>query len=185
MAIFVTSDWHFGHDREFIYKPRGFDSIEEHDNTLIQRHNSIVSPEDDVWVLGDLMLGDNAHGLECIKQMNGKLHIVRGNHDTDTRIALYTSLPAVVEVCDAKYLRYGRYHFFLCHYPTLTGNLEKEALTQMTCNLFGHTHQQSYFYNDMPFMVHCGVDSNKGFPLSLDAIITAMTVKVQECKSYL
>ena len=27
--IFVTSDMHFGHDREFIWKARGFTSLQE------------------------------------------------------------------------------------------------------------------------------------------------------------
>ena len=183
--IWITSDWHFGRSREFIYKPRGFDSIEEHDKAIIDKHNIVVTNEDDVYVLGDLMLGDSTHGLECIKQMNGKLHIIRGNHDTDSRIALYTSLPQVVEICDAKILKYNKHHFFLCHYPTLTGNLEKESLTQMTCNIFGHTHQKESFYHDMPFMFHAGVDSNECCPVSLDAIIRKMHDKVEECKSYL
>jgi len=183
--IWLTSDWHFGHDREFIWKPRGFISSKEQDETIIENHNSFVEPDDDVYVLGDLMLGDNDHGIECIKRMNGKLHIIRGNHDTDTRIALYSQLPQVVEICDAKYLRYGKYHFFLCHYPTMTGNLEKEALTQMTCNLFGHTHQKSKFYNDMPYMFHVGVDANECFPISLDMVIDSMKMKVEECKAFL
>ena len=183
--IWFTSDWHFGHDREFIWKPRGFTSIQEHDEALIANHNMVVAPEDDVYVLGDLMLGDNEHGLDCAKRMNGKLHIIRGNHDTDRRIELYRSLPAVVEICDAKYLRADGYHFFLSHYPSLTGNLEKESLKQMTCNIFGHTHQQAQFYNDIPYMVCVCVDATCGFPLSLVGVINRMQDKARECKSYL
>lgn len=29
--IFLTSDLHFGHQREFLYGPRGFNTIQEHD----------------------------------------------------------------------------------------------------------------------------------------------------------
>ena len=183
--IWFTSDWHFGHDREFIWKPRGFSSLQEHDEAIIANHNRIVAPNDDVYVLGDLMLGDNEHGLDCVKRMNGKLHIIRGNHDTDRRIELYRSLPAVVEICDAKYLRAQGYHFFLCHYPTLTGNLEKESLKQMTCNIFGHTHQESLFYNDIPYMVCACVDATSGYPLSIDEVIRKMQDKVRECKAFL
>lgn len=185
MAIFVTSDWHFGHDREFIWKPRGFQNLEEHDETIIHNHNTFVAPEDDVYVLGDLMLGDAEHGLDCIKRMNGKLHIVLGNHDTDRRVALYRSLPQVVEIADAIKLKYNGYHFFLCHYPTMTGNLERESLKQMTCNIFGHTHQKTYFYNDIPYMFHCGVDSNMCYPVPIPEVIGMMKAKVEECKSFL
>ncbi len=183
--IWFTSDWHFGHDREFIWKPRGFSSVEEHDNTIIAKHNGLIFDDDDVYVLGDLMLGNNEYGLNCIKQLKGKLHIIRGNHDTDSRIALYSQLPQVVEICDAKYLRHGKFHFFLCHYPTMTGNLEKESLTQMTCNLFGHTHQKSKFYNDVPYMYHVGIDGHDGWPVLINEVIADMKHKVEECKSFL
>ena len=74
--IFVTSDLHFGHDRGFLYEPRGFDNIEDHDEAVIANWNSVVNEDDDVYVLGDLMLNDNAHGVECIKRLNGTIHII-------------------------------------------------------------------------------------------------------------
>lgn len=33
--IWVTSDLHIGHNKEFVYKERGFQSIEEHDSALL------------------------------------------------------------------------------------------------------------------------------------------------------
>lgn len=186
--IFVTSDWHFNHDREFIWKARGFNSIEEMNQAIIERHNSIITPEDDVYVLGDLMLGgpDRMNeGLELIKQMNGKLHIVRGNHDTERRWLAYPTLPNVVEHKDAIYLKCGKYHFYLTHFPCLTGNLEKETLTQMTLNLYGHTHQKSNFFEDRPYMYHVGVDSHECYPICLTDIVAAMRNKVIECKEQL
>lgn len=183
--IWVTSDWHFGHDREFIWKARGFISVDEMNEYLIACHNAVVKPDDDVYVLGDLMLGDTEKGLSCVKRMHGKLHIVRGNHDTDKRWELYKSLPNVVEMDNAIYLKYKKHHFYLSHYISLTGNLEKESLTQMTLNLFGHTHQKDNFYMDMPYLYHCGVDSHKCFPVNLDDIIKEMHDKVRECKEFL
>ena len=79
--IFVTSDWHFNHDREFIWKARGFNSIKEMNQAIIKKHNSVVTSEDDVYVLGDLMLGgpDRINeGLELIKQINGKNIVLIG-----------------------------------------------------------------------------------------------------------
>ena len=54
---YFTSDLHIGHDRDFIWKARGFSSIEEHDTEILKRWNSIVQPEDTVYILGDLCLG--------------------------------------------------------------------------------------------------------------------------------
>ena len=183
--IWITSDWHFNHQREFIYIPRGFSSVEEMNEAIIARHNKLVQPEDDVYVLGDLMLGDSEKGIECIKRMNGKLHIVRGNHDTDRRWELYKSLPNVVEMDNAIYLKYKKHNFYMSHYISLTGNLEKESLTQMTLNLFGHTHQKDNFYMDMPYLYHVGVDSHNCSPVLLDDIIEEMHQKVEECKRFL
>lgn len=185
MAIWVTSDWHFGHDREFIWKARGFASVDDMNEHIIAAYNAMVKPDEDVYVLGDLMLGNSTNGIEYVKRMNGKLHIVRGNHDTDKRIIEYEKLPNVVEIQNAIVFKYAKHHFYLSHYPTLTGNLEKESLTQMTLNLFGHTHQQTNFYMDMPFMYHAGVDSHKCAPVALDDIIREMHEKVKECKELL
>ena len=69
----------------------------------------------------------------------------------------------------------------MSHYPTLTGNLEKESLHQCTLNLFGHTHQQTNFYQDIPYMYHVGVDSHNCHPILLDTIIEEMHDKVKEC----
>lgn len=181
--IFLTSDWHFNHSKEFIYKPRGFDSAEEMNSALVERHNSLVTSEDDVYILGDLCLG-GAESLEksreLISSMNGKLHVVFGNHDTPKRRQMYAELPNVVETAWALSLNYKKYHFYMSHFPTLTGNLEKESLHEMMLNLYGHTHQKSDFYEDRPYMYHVGVDSHSCYPVSLDAVIDEMKLKVKE-----
>ena len=185
MSIFITSDTHFGHDREFIFQPRGFRDIYSHDQNIIHNWNSVVGKNDTVYHLGDVMLGDNIHGLECLKQLNGQIHIIRGNHDTNPRLALYKECDNVVEVRDAAYLKYGKYHFFLTHYPCNSGSLEKDCLKGMTCNFFGHTHQQTNFYRDIPYMYHVGVDSHNCTPVNIDDAINYMKVKIEECKNFL
>lgn len=185
--IWLTSDWHFNHDREFIWKARGFSSVQEMNEAIIQRHNALVRPDDDVYVLGDSSLGGGdtqilAANKTLIERLNGRLHIIRGNHDTDRRVIMYESCKNVVgPVLYADMLHYKGYHFYLSHFPTLTGNLEKESLKQCTCNLFGHTHQTTNFHLDMPFMYHVGVDSHNCAPVLLDNIIEEMKMKVIEC----
>lgn len=185
--IWLTSDWHFNHDREFIWKARGFSSVQEMNEAIIQRHNALVRPDDDVYILGDSSLGGGdeqvlATNKALIERLNGRLHIIRGNHDTDRRVAMYESCKNVVgPVLYADMLHYKGYHFYLSHFPTLTSNLEKESLKQCTCNLFGHTHQTTNFHLDMPFMYHVGVDSHNCEPVLLDNIIEEMKMKVIEC----
>jgi calcineurin-like phosphoesterase family protein len=183
--IFLTSDTHWGHDREFLWGPRGCKNIQEHNDWVGQRFLSVLEPDDDLYILGDLMLGDNSIGMEYLRRLPCRIHIVRGNHDTDTRWELYKTLPNVVEMADVIRLKHGKYRFYLSHYPTLTGNLESEHLTQMEINLYGHTHQQTNFFKDMPFMYHVGVDSHDCLPVLLDDIIEECKAKVRECIDYL
>lgn len=185
MTIWITSDWHFNHDRAFVYEPRGFKSVEEMNEVIIEKHNEVVTPEDDVYVLGDLCLGDNELGRQCISQLNGKLHVVLGNHDTNTRVKMYQEMNNIVSVNYAEMVKFGKYRFYLSHYPTLTANLEKESLKQCVINLFGHTHQTTNFYNDIPFMYHVGADSHDCYPVNLEEAIQEMKDKVKECKYYL
>ena len=44
--IWLSSDFHFCHDREFIYKPRGFESVEEMNAAIVENWNKNVSNED-------------------------------------------------------------------------------------------------------------------------------------------
>ena len=192
--IFVTSDTHFGHDREFLWGPRGFMSHVDHDRAIIERWNAVVQPDDIVYHLGDVMLGDNAYGMGCLSQLNGNIYIVPGNHDTKSRIELYKTLPNVTVIeteienitLGAVYLKYNKYNFYLSHHPTLTSNLEKAPYLRMhLINLFGHTHQQNSFFMNMPYMFHVGMDSNNCTPVLLDDAIEMMKQETKKCIEFL
>lgn len=186
MKIYFTSDLHFCHDREFLYKPRGFKNIEEMNETIIKNWNSVVSNDDLVYILGDLMLKDNAKGIEYINNLKGNKHIILGNHDTDSRVELYKSEIKNLQGIDyAKRLRYNGYCFFLTHYPCLTGNLEKENAKQCTISLFGHTHSKAKFYEDRPYMYNVALDAHDCTPVEITKIIKDIEEKYQECKNML
>ena len=178
--IFFSSDYHFGHDKEFLWGPRGLPSMFANSQAIVGNHNAIVKDEDDVYVLGDLMLGDNEYGLQMIKSLKGKLHIILGNHDTDTRIKLYEQLPNVVEITYAKVIKIGKQHYYLSHYPTMTANYDDKPYHNHMINLYGHTHQQTNFYNNNPFMYHVGVDSHDCYPVSIEQINEDIHDKVNE-----
>ena len=180
--IFVCSDSHFGHDREFLWGPRGFSNHIDHDEEIIQRWNEVVGPDDIVYHLGDVMLGDNEYGMNCLRRLNGQIKIIRGNHDTDSRWSLYSTLPNVECLGWAEVIKYRKYHFYLSHHPTMTSNLEKAPYLRMhLINLFGHTHQKGKFYNDIPFMFHCGLDAHDCAPVLLDDAIEMMKEETKKC----
>lgn len=174
--IFVCSDLHLSHDRQFVWGARGFNSIEEMNATIIERFNSVVSPEDEVYILGDLCLG-GADSLEAnramLEQLNGKLHIILGNHDTPARIAMYRELPSVVEVVYATMLRYRGYHFYLSHFPTMTGNLDDDKpLKARVINICGHNHTTDKFIDmNKGLIYHVELDAHGCYPILLDTVI--------------
>ena len=171
--IFLCSDFHFGHNKHFLYKPRGFSSIQTHDEALMENFNSVVTHDDEVYILGDLMLNDNKHGIECLQRLHGNLHIMLGNHDTASRIALYTSLPAVREVEYATFLKACGYHFYLSHYPSLVANHDDDKpLKAKMISLCGHAHTDDPFLDwDKGIIFHCEVDAHSNFPIALDDIV--------------
>lgn len=79
--VWFIGDLHFGHEAILKYCPehRPFASIDEHNQALIQRWNSVVRPKDKVFVLGDFCLGK--HNIKYAKYLNGFLHLIMGNHD--------------------------------------------------------------------------------------------------------
>lgn len=171
--IWVSSDFHFGHNKPFLYEPRGFTSIEEHDHALIENWNSVVGAEDEAYVLGDIMLNDNERGLHHLRQLKGHLHIICGNHDTDARRALYSTSPNVVEVTDAGYLKAGKYRFFLCHYPTKVGNFDDAIASKKFYSLCGHAHTSERFLDFSELKsYHVELDAHDMYPVSLDTIIS-------------
>ena len=143
---------------------------------IVENWNSIVQPDDVVYVLGDIMLNDNEQGLKLLKSLKGEIHIVLGNHDTATREALYKTCENVVEVTLAERLKYKGYHFFMTHYPCFTGNLDDEKpLKQRMISLCGHTHTKNSFLDwEQSPIFHCEVDTNDCYPWLLDDIIKNM-----------
>ena len=182
--LFFTSDTHFCHNVSFLYEPRGFSSIEEHDEAIVENWNRVVKPEDRVIHLGDVMLNDNEKGIEYIKRLNGEICIVWGNHCTDARKELLSTLPNVIILGYAHVFKYKKFSIYLSHYPTLTANYDDRHLSQHVINLHGHTHQQANFlYPNNPFMYHVGVDSHNCTPVHIDEVMTDIRQRWQDLQT--
>lgn len=187
-SIFFSSDLHFCHDRQFLYGPRGFSSIEEHDDIIIENWNKSVRPSDTVYLLGDLMLNDNENGIRKLNQLNGIIYYIRGNHDTTTRCSLYREktnmnpLSGFFETSWATIQKINGYNFYLSHYPTMIGSLEDMSeLKKRLLGFSGHTHSKNKFYQDIPFMYNVALDAHNNAPVSFDEIISDIEAKANEC----
>ena len=189
--IYFTSDTHFSHNRGFLYEPRGFSSIEEHDETIVENWNKVVKPEDIVFLLGDTMLNNNDKGIEYLNRLNGSIWFIRGNHDSGERIyRIYHECPRIhfleggsdnfATIATIK--KFNGYNVYLSHYPTYTSYIENMApLKQHMLNFHGHTHSKNKFYQDIPFMYNIALDAHNNMPVSFDEIISDIEAKANEC----
>lgn len=173
--IFFTSDLHLGHSKPFIYEPRGFSYIEEHDAAIISNINSMVSAQDVLYILGDLMLNDNDNGVELLRQIRCEnVFVVLGNHDTDARTRLYEEeLPFTVLGCSYR-MKIGKRSFMLSHYPTLTANFEDDKkVWERVYNLCGHSHSTSIL-DPVTNSFHMELDAWHNKPAPLDYVLEAI-----------
>lgn len=180
--IYFTADLHFGHNKEFIYKKRGFNSVDEMNNKIIENWNNIIKDNDEIYIIGDLMLCDNKTGIELYNQLKGKKYIIWGNHDTSERVKLYKQQPNTTYLGYSTCIKYNKLKFLLSHYPTFTNscvNITNELNNKILINLYGHTHQNNNFYEDNPYMYHIGLDSHNCQPVSIDNIIKDISNKIK------
>ena len=81
MSTWFTADQHFG-DRKIIgLCRRPFASVQEQDDEQVARWNTVVAPQDEVWVLGDVALDPLQESLQRIQELKGIKRLVVGNHD--------------------------------------------------------------------------------------------------------
>lgn len=181
MAIFIVSDLHLGHDKSFIYGARGFENVEDMNETIIRKWNGVVDEEDEIYVLGDLVMGPEVN-LQMLRRLKGQLHIVRGNHDGDARWDFYQKLPNVVEAENSLRLRYDGYKLYLSHYPTITTRADAgKPLKKCLVNLCGHTHTKDSFEDwKIGMIYHCEVDAHDCAPVRIDKIIADLKQKTSD-----
>ena len=184
--LFFTSDTHFNHDREFIFRPRGFETIQEHDEAIITNWNHIVGPHDIVYHLGDFMMGqDIDYGIECMRRLNGEIYFIIGNHDTTHRLEALAELPNVTIEGHAVVIGAGGYRFFACHYPVISTPLgEGSNLKHTLLNCHGHTHNKSQFYNENPTMINVGLDAWRNYPVHWETMIAEANKQLEECYNF-
>lgn len=72
------ADLHLGHEN--MAKRRGFSTVEEHDEHIIAKWNSVVNKRDVTYILGDVTMEKSAP-YPLLDRLNGIKHIVLGNHD--------------------------------------------------------------------------------------------------------
>lgn len=166
MTTWFTGDSHFGHEKiiEYEKENRPFASIEEHDEALIERWNSVVQPQDLVWHLGDVVFGDKVKNLvRVLPRLKGRKRLIMGNHDTPSLIAAY--LEYFEAIGGAVFLPVkGDKKILLTHIPVHPCQLEHRAVA----NVHGHMH--SNFLDD-PRYINVSVECWQLKPVSFEQVM--------------
>lgn len=165
--IFFSSDLHFCHDKEFLYKPRGFSSVTEMNEQLIENFTKKLHYTDSLYLLGDLMLNDDLQGMRLLKSIPCKKYIIIGNHDTITRVKSYSNTFNCEVLGYADVLKISkRKSFYLSHYPTMMGNFDEQ---KKIC-LHGHTHSKDKLQYSNYGCINVALDAWNNEPVSLSEI---------------
>lgn len=80
-VMWFTADTHFSHRNIIAYTSRPFVDVDDMDAGLIERWNDVVRPDDEVFHLGDVVMGKAEQSLTLIPRLHGRLMLVPGNHD--------------------------------------------------------------------------------------------------------
>lgn len=169
--IYFTSDTHFNHLNVLAYEPesRPFSNIEEMNEAIIERWNSVVSPEDEVYHLGDFFMGKLTDIEPILNRLNGKITLIRGNHDQKNRIKIYEEHG--IEVKDLEYIKYKGRFFILCHFPIASEEFMRMVINDNSevVNLYGHVHSNAPkgYVNGT---YHVGMDTNNLTPISIEQV---------------
>ena len=133
----VAADHHFGHANILNFKRddgtplRPFKTIEEHDETIIERHNALVAPQDRVYMLGDVCI--NRRNLFLLSRLAGRLVLVKGNHDIfkiEDYLKYFDDIRAYVVQKDGDGNK-----VILSHIP-----VHPESINRFGTNIHGHLH---------------------------------------------
>jgi calcineurin-like phosphoesterase family protein len=133
MALFFTSDTHFGHGGALGLYRRPFASVAAMNEALIGYWNETVGPDDEIWHLGDFAIRQPAGAVaEWLGRLNGVKHLVTGNNDPEAT----TGLPGWATVEPYVELTVDSIFLVLCHYPFRSWR----RMDKGSINLHGHCH---------------------------------------------
>jgi calcineurin-like phosphoesterase family protein len=172
MTIWFTSDTHFGHRNICgptlsIWKEgyRHFKSLQDMEDEIVEKCNSLVGENDILYHLGDFIMGPNVDTeLPRIRsRIKCKtIHHIPGNHHKfDKWPELKKQFTSFEHYYELKY----KGKLIVCfHYPIASWN----EMHHGSIHAFGHTHQS---YKGKGRCIDVGVEGWDYYPISIDRLI--------------
>lgn len=173
--IFYVSDYHFYHELALKRSREIFKTVEEMNEEIIRRHNEKVSDEDEVYILGDIIVCRDEELKELLEKtiakLKGNLHLIIGNHDYKY-LGKEEFKKYFKSINEAKVIRDKDRWVQLCHYPILLWYRKNKK----AYHIFGHMHNEQITkeYNilkDEERALNACVEVNNFEPCELEELI--------------
>ena len=167
--IYFTSDTHFGHKNIITFKNdngdliRPFESVEEMDELMVENWNKVVTPQDRIYHLGDVVI--NRRCLPILERLNGHKVLIKGNHDI---FKLKDFTPYFDDI--RAYRVFPKYDLICSHIPVHPNQLEN----RFKWNMHGHLHENIVKNTDGTpdeRYINVCVEHTNYTPISLDEIL--------------
>jgi calcineurin-like phosphoesterase family protein len=172
---------------------RGFATVQEHDEAIIERWNKEVGSRDTVILAGDAAMGVRRVTLQLFKRMNGTKFLVAGNHDDCwpghssfwTRLPMYQEVFSVVQ--PFMKLTMDREAVLVSHFPYRADHTDPPRFNQFRLRderewlLHGHTHSSERRTSSRE--IHIGADAWNLTPVAEYRIIQMMRNQLQREKA--
>lgn len=189
MSIFYTSDLHLGNSNIIGYENRPWKTVEEMDAGLIDNWNQVVGGNDEVYVLGDFCFKGVSKAIQHLENLNGTIHLIRGNHDSfmgQQTFELYVArqlnawchsgkcVPHILNEGWYKRIVDGEHEVVLSHFPILhwDGQDDRHSL-----HLYGHMHSRPGVQHPHHAAFNVGVDVNDYRPVTLEELLGRQNAK--------
>lgn len=166
--IWITSDQHFSHPKGRIieYCNRPYKNVDEMDEDMISRWNSVVSDEDEVYHLGDFCLAPLERQQSVFQALKGHKRLVLGNHDGSQSRMERVGFEFVAKAMD---LHYRDRFIYMVHNPDHYSNILRWHHDMV---LYGHCHDKTPDKcAKMKGWVNCCVENFDYTPVLLDTLI--------------
>jgi len=154
--IFFWSDLHLGHRcngwEKPLYMQRGFQTLEEHDSTLVKRWNNKINHGSTVFNLGDMLFGDKGFQrlLNYFEILNFKtMYLLFGNHTAGTKQVFESIQDNILQINSEKQVIFCPNYFeaivngtycIMSHYAIASFNKQGRGAFM----IHGHSHGNLY-----------------------------------------
>jgi calcineurin-like phosphoesterase family protein len=132
--VYIVSDLHIGHTDIHERWRTEYCSQSDHDEDIVRCWNTVVKKRDVVKVLGDFII--RRESLRYLKELNGTIHWILGNHDPKITADILQEYPNVAYVGGVMAYKGA----VLSHAPIHPQELEYR---NWAVNIHGHIHDEA------------------------------------------